>query len=430
MSWSQRAVQELCKIVRGASPRPIQHWMTEREDGIPWIKISDATAANGRTIERTNGRILQEGQEKSVSVYKGDLILSNSATPGIPKFVGIHACIHDGWLLLREFRDTVPEFLFYLLKHERRNLVAQGNGSVFTNLKTDILKNHIVSVPSIGEQKAIALILGTLDDKIELNQKMNQTLEETAKTIFKSWFVDFDPVRTKADGRPTGLPPEISDLFPAKLVDSEIGMIPKGWDCKRVETFADALLGGTPSRKKSNYWGGDIPWINSGAVNEFRIIEPSEYITQEGHDKSSTKLLPAKTTVIAITGATLGQVSYLEIDSCANQSVVGIIPHDNRAHEWIYLTFNAQIDRLINRQTGGAQQHINKNDVLDFDIVYPPEALIASFSEVASPLFQRIGTSVRENLILTLLRDTLLPKLISGELRIPDAEKFLENAGI
>ena len=214
------------------------------------------------------------------------------------------------------------------------------------------------------------------------------------------------------------------------MVDSEIGEIPKGWNCQRVETFADALLGGTPSRKKSNYWGGEIPWINSGAVNEFRIIEPSEYITQEGYDKSSTKLLPAKTTVIAITGATLGQVSYLEIDSCANQSVVGVIPHNNRAHEWTYLTFTAHIDRLINRQTGGAQQHINKNDVLDFDVVYPTEALIARFSDIASPLFVRIGVAVRENLTLSELRNTLLPKLISGELRIPDAEKFLEEAGL
>ena len=239
MNWSIREIQKLCKITRGASPRPIQKWMTEREDGIPWIKISDATSSGGRTIERTAGRILREGEKKSVSVYEGDLILSNSATPGIPKFVGIHACIHDGWLLLREFKDTVPEFLFYLLKHERRNLVAQGNGSVFTNLKTDILKNHQVSVPPLAEQKAIAHILGTLDDKIELNQKMNQTLEEIAKAIFKSWFVDFDPVRAKAEGRPTGLPPEISDLFPDELVDSEIGEIPKGWEIAPLDEIGN-----------------------------------------------------------------------------------------------------------------------------------------------------------------------------------------------
>jgi type I restriction enzyme S subunit len=140
--WRETRFSALCDITRGASPRPIHEWIVQ--DGIPWVKISDASAAGCRFIHRTNECIRREGRSKSVSVFPGDLILSNSATPGIPMFMGIEACIHDGWLLLRNLRDLDKVFAYYLLVHERPALVLQGNGSVFTNLKTEILKNHVV----------------------------------------------------------------------------------------------------------------------------------------------------------------------------------------------------------------------------------------------------------------------------------------------
>ena len=119
MMWEYKEFQNLCRITRGASPRPIQNWITNNSDGVNWIKISDATSTKGRTIEHTNEQILPEGREKSVEVKKGDLILSNSASPGIPKFVGLSACIHDGWLLLRNL-NADPLFIYYLLLNERR----------------------------------------------------------------------------------------------------------------------------------------------------------------------------------------------------------------------------------------------------------------------------------------------------------------------
>lgn len=419
MSWSQREIQKLCKITRGASPRPIQNWMTEREDGIPWIKISDATAASGRTIERTAGRILREGEEKSVSVYKGDLILSNSATPGIPKFVDIHACIHDGWLLLRDFKDSVPEFLFYLLQHERRNLVAQGNGSVFTNLKTDILKNHIVSVPLIDEQKAIAHILGTLDDKIELNQKMNETLEDIAKAIFKSWFIDFDPVRAKAEGRPTGLPDEISDLFPDAFEVSEIGEIPAGWNPSYAGDLFECLdrkrvpLSGHDRAKRQ----GEIPYYGATGVIDH----------VDDHIFDGTYLL-------------IGEDGSVEKQdgTAFSQYVSGKIWVNNHAHvligaqsvstEFLYLAF--QFVKVAPYITGAVQLKISQQNLRSIPITSPPCQVSRVFQSIIDPLFRRRLLLERENQILMNLRDTLLPKLISGELRIPNAEKFIQEAGI
>lgn len=406
-------------------------------EGVPLLRLKSIEAPTATTI----GCNFLDPQkvDKKWSHFRlsvGDLLLSSSASLGRVSEVGTEtagAIAYTGIIRMRPATKTITKgFIRYFLQSRlfSQQIDRSATGSVINHFGPMHLKQMGITLPPLDEQKAIAHILGTLDDKIEINQKMNQTLEDIAKAIFKSWFVDFDPVRAKVEGRPTGLPDEISNLFPDGLVDSENGEIPTGWAVNRVRDFADAELGGTPSRKNPDFWGGDIPWINSGAVNEFRILEPSELITQQGFKKSSTKLLPEKTTVIAITGATLGQVSYLEIETCANQSVVGVIAHSDCAHEWVYLMFVTHIERLINRQTGGAQQHINKNDVLDFDVIYPTEKIISSFSEIASPLFKRIGVAVRENLVLSELRDMLLPKLISGELRIPDAEKFLGEAGI
>lgn len=184
----------------------------------------------------------------------------------------------------------------------------------------------------------------------------------------------------------------------------------------------DCKLGGTPSRSNESYWGGDIAWINSGKVNEFRIIEPSEYITEEGLKKSATKLLPAKTTVIAITGATLGQISLLEIDSCANQSVIGVIPNNKYPYEFVYPLISSILFDLLKHQTGGAQQHINKNNVESFNIVCPPDNVITEYNKIVSPLYSQISANSFEIEKLQKLRDTLLPKFMSGEIDVSNIE--------
>ena len=428
-NWSEVLLKDICDITRGASPRPIHDFMTEDLDGIPWVKIRDATASNTRFIENTKGFIKKEGKNKSVSVISGDLIVSNSATPGLPKIMGIDACIHDGWLLLRNLNGVCKEFLFYLLINDRKQIVSQGTGTIFTNLKTDILKNHQIKLPPISEQEEIASFLGSVDDKIELNQKMNKTLEEIAKTLFKSWFIDFDPVRAKAEGRPTGLSKEISDLFPDYFVDSELGEIPKGWKVENIGNSFEVLLGGTPSRKKEEYWDGDIPWINSGEINNFRVLRPSEFISEEGFKNSSTKLLPKRSTLIAITGATLGQISLNEIEVCANQSVIGIPPSKKVPSEYVYLWISSTVQKLISSQTGGAQQHINTNNVKEHLILLPSENCNNFLKNLLTPVFDKISNNLFEIQALSEIRDTLLPRLISGELQIPDAENLIEEGG-
>jgi type I restriction enzyme S subunit len=250
---------------------------------------------------------------------------------------------------------------------------------------------------------------------------LSDSLQDIAQTLFKAWFLDFHPVKAKMAGdTPAGIDAATAALFPDSMVESELGLIPKGWEIRKIESLCETKLGGTPSRAKHEFWGGKIPWINSGKVNEFRITSASEYITESGLEKSATKLLPKGTTVLAITGATLGQFSRLEIAACANQSVVGIIGSPIASNEFIYLNIKNGIQSLISAQTGGAQQHINKQDVNEFSVIYPGEKLMGIFTEAVEILFAEIGILLTQSNSLTEIRDALLPRLISGALQIPD----------
>lgn len=309
-----------------------------------------------------------------------------------------------GCLKIRCNNEVNSRFIAYLLSTAECKKWITGNavGTTMLNLSKGILSNLPLLVPSHEDQRRIASILSSLDRKIELNNKINADLEEMAQAIFKNWFVDFEPFK---DG---------------KFVDSELGMIPEGWKVGTLGDFCKCLLGGTPSRSKEEYWNGDVNWINSGEINKFRILEASEKITELGLSKSATKLLPKKTTVLAITGATLGQVSLLEIDTCANQSVIGVLENAEVPYEYIYPFIKDRIEMLIQHQTGGAQQHINKDNVESLIFLLPAKNVLENYISLVGPMYKRIESQCFENLYLSTLRDTLLPRLMSGELEVPE----------
>ena len=216
------------------------------------------------------------------------------------------------------------------------------------------LRSVLVPLPPLDVQRRIAEILGELDDKSELNRRLSETLDAAARLLFKSWFIDFSAVRVKAEGRVPDMPPGLTDLFPRAFADSKIGGIPEGWRVAELGDETTTLLGGTPARDNPSYWGGDIPWINSGKANDFRVVEPSDFISQAGLDSSASKLLPARTIIIAITGATLGQVSLTEIDTCANQSIVGVLGSEAMPSEYLYYWVKERVGDLVAAQTGGS----------------------------------------------------------------------------
>ena len=339
----------------------------------------------------------------AIKFEKGDVLISN-IRPYFKKIWRadkVGGCSADV-ICLRASNEVDPLFLYYLLSQDLFfDYVMQGaKGTKMPRGDKSQIMQWPISIPSITLQKKIASILYSLDDKIEINKQINNNLEQQAQALFKSWFVDFAPFK---DG---------------KFVESELGLIPEGW---RVCTLGEACkceLGGTPSRAIKSYWGGNIAWINSGEVNKFRICEASEFITDEGLNHSATKLLPSKTTVLAITGATLGQVSLLEIDSCANQSVVGVKENETIPYTYIYPAIKYNINKLVNMQTGGAQQHINKENIQSLQLIEPPKNIMEEYKLLTLPLYEEIGKLCFENLRLATLRDTLLPKLMSGQIKL------------
>jgi len=297
-------------------------------------------------------------------------------------------------------------------------------------LKTDILGLQI-PLPSIDEQKAIAHILGTIDDKIELNRKTNETLEAMAKALFKSWFVDFDPVRAKVEGRPTGLPAEISDLFPDSFEDSELGEIPSGWEPRTIREWGRTECGKTPSTHNQEFYGNDYMFVTIPDLhNGLHVVSSGKQLSKLGADSQRKKLLPPGSVMVSCI-ATPGLVGVAKEACFTNQQINSIIPNSKEASWFLALAMIENRDLLLSLGGGGSVFfNLSKGRFDEIEILAPSEDLISAFSGVVSALMDRCFATKQETIALAKTRDTLLPKLISGELRIPDAEKMLEEVGI
>lgn len=298
------------------------------------------------------------------------------------------------------------DYVYYVLKYNLKQLKMFDSGtasgrenvskSAFSSININVLTKK-------DNQIKVGKILSNYDDLIENNNKRIKILEEIAQKIYKEWFVDF-----KFPGYET-----------TTFKQTDLGKIPNNWEIKQIGKEYKTYLGGTPSRNEEKYWNGKIPWLNSGKTNELRITKASEYVTELGLEKSSTKLMPQYTTVLAITGATLGQVSMLGSEMCANQSVVGI--YSDKNPEYVFYLMKDKIQKLIQSASGGAQQHINKDIVNEMKFVLPADTMLNDFKNIIRPINKEIFNLLYKNHTLKQMRDLLLPRLISGEI---DVEKL------
>jgi type I restriction enzyme S subunit len=283
-----------------------------------------------------------------------------------------------------------------------------------------------VVLPPIDEQRTITHILGTLDDKLELNRRMSETLEAMARALFKSWFVDFDPVRAKAEGRDPGLPKPLADLFPSRLVDSELGEIPEGWGIGSILDQARLLSGGTPKTDVPAYWDGAIPWASAKDVSqcsEAFLVRTERTITTRGLEESATQIIPALSTVVVARGATTGRMALLGRDMAMNQTCYGLATTTETPFA-LNCRLRHEMDALVHAAHGSVFDTITTKTFSTARLVVVPPPLLRAFEGQAAPILQRVLRSAVESRALAALRDALLPKLISGELRIEDAERF------
>lgn len=312
--------------------------------------------------------------------------------------------------ILRLNWTIYKEFIWYVLINKEviiESLWKWATGQ--TELSREDLKNIQITIPeSLQTQQKIASILSKYDDLIENNNKRIKILEDMAQTIYKEWFIDF--------------------RFPwfenVKMIDSgtEFWEIPEGWEVKKVWESFTTVLWWTPSRANKVFWWWNIPWINSWKVNDLIIINESEFITELWYSKSSTKLMPKWTTVIAITWATLWQVSILWIEACANQSVIWIYDETWFYSNYIYYFFINNINRIISHAWWWAQQHINKDIVNQTKLIIPRNEIIDNFNKSIWEVIDEMKNLFFQNQNLKQTRDILIPKLVSWEVDVEDLD--------
>jgi type I restriction enzyme S subunit len=284
------------------------------------------------------------------------------------------------------------------------------------------------AIPPLPEQRAIAHILGTLDDKIELNRRMNGTLEAMARALFKSWFVDFDPVRAKAEGCDPGLPKPLANLFPDSFEDSELGEIPKGWEVKSISDLADVAGGTTPSTKEPAYWdGGTHAWATPKDLSRLSVpvlLDTERRITDAGLSQIGSGLL-SKGTILLSSRAPIGYLAVTEAEVAINQGIIAMTPKSGTSNLFLLLWASVAHEEIVSRANGSTFLEISKANFRPISLVSPSAAVMGGFDEQARHLYERIVESERDSYTLAALRDTLLPRLLSGELRVNNAERII-----
>ncbi len=301
-------------------------------------------------------------------------------------------------------------------------LLARATGSTFPNVSASQLAN--VPFPSFDktEQLDISVILGTLDDKIELNRQMNHTLEQMAQALFQSWFVDFDPVWAKKEGRqPVGMNADTAALFPDEFEESELGLIPKGW---RVVTIGDVVTvygGSTPSTKRPDYWNGDIAWVTPRDLSKLNspiLWETKRKITELGLKQIGSGLLPIGSVLLS-SRAPIGYLAISKVPTAINQGFIGMVCGPMVSAYFILIWLRNNIDLIVGRANGTTFPEISKVNFRSIAVLLPPVDIMESFTRIVAPMYEMISLHQVQNRTLSSLRDTLLPKLLSGELRVP-----------
>lgn len=325
-------------------------------------------------------------------------------------------------------KDIDLRYAYFLIKFVGLNHLKDGTSN--PTLSRDTFGAQALPFPPLRDQNAIAHILGTLDDKIELNRRMSETLESIAQALFKSWFVDFDPVRAKAEGRERQFPKHVVDLFPSSFEDSPLGKIPKGWGVGSLLDHAKLLSGGTPKTDRPEYWGGPIHWASAKDVSQSAstfLIATERQVTQRGVDESATQIVPARSCVIVARGATTGRMVLLGRDMAMNQTCYALSTLTNTPYA-LYCQLREGIDGLVHAAHGSVFDTITTSTFASSRIVLPLHQTLRAFEDRASPLFERMLESNFECDALVTARDSLLPKLISGEVRVRHAEKCMDLA--
>ena len=377
---------------------------------------------------RTHGRSL---------CRPGDIVFTKKGTIGQTGFVPYGGRESLFLLSSNQMKLTVdsaiadPLFVYYHVSAPEsvEKIIRDSEATGVPKTNVAYLRDFPILLPPLADQKAIAAILGTLDDKIELNRQMNATLEAMARVLFQSWFVDFDPVRAKLDGRqPPDLDPATAALFPDSFQESSLGPIPDGWEVCSLSDKIQLLSGGTPKTSEPTYWNGDIPWYSvrdAPSETDVWVIHTDKHVTKLGIADSAAQLFPEKTTIISARG-TVGKLALTAVPMAMNQSCYGVRGTTGYGDYFTYYSLREATAQLQQRTHGTVFDTITTETFKTLECIFPTQKITTAFDKLVEPLLGQIRGNLRQSRTLATLRDTLLPKLLSGELSVGQAKEASE----
>ena len=399
-------ISDIGKIITGKTPRTS---VAENYDGdIPFLTPSDDLSH--KSAPRTTKTLT----EKGLNEVRNCLLPPRSICVScIGSDLGKVVMTIEPTVTNQQFNSIIPnknfnaDFVYYLMTLVGRELnYLSKTSTAVPIINKSSFSNYEVEVPDLETQEKIASILSSLDSKIELNRRINDNLEQQAQALFKSWFVDFEPFK---DG---------------EFVDSELGMIPKGWEIGTIEDLCQNIASGsTPSSMNQEYYNGQIKWFTTKELKDSFLIDSEKHISDEGHNNSSTKMFPRGTVLMAIYAApTVGRLGILTSDATFNQAAVGLNPKQEIGSNYVFLLLKKERDSFNNLAIGAAQQNLSVKFVKTYPTIIPSKKVFVDFNVLVKPLFDRISLLSIEIETMTKTRDTLLPKLMSGELKIGRVE--------
>lgn len=419
----ETTIGEVCQVFDGPHATP-----TRLDAGPVFLGITSLN--KGRIDLAASDHVSEEDFSKwtrRVTPKPGDVVFSYETKLGEAAIIpeGLRCCLGRRMGLMRPDPNKLDSrfLLYYYLGPEFQDVIRERTirGSTVERIALIEFPRFPLRIPPLHQQRAIARALGALDDKIELNRRMNATLEAMARALFQSWFVDFDPVRAKLDNRqPIGLDKATAELFPAAYQDSALGPIPEDWEVCSLANKFELLSGGTPKTSEPDYWDGDIPWYSvkdAPSETDVWVIQTEKCVTKLGIANSAAQILPSGTTIISARG-TVGKLALVGAPMAMNQSCYGVRGIKGYGDFFTYFALRQATAELRQRTHGTVFDTITRQTFETLDCVFPPGRLTQAFDRTVAPLLAQIRANVHQSRNLATLRDILLPKLLSGEITI------------
>ncbi|MGY5749236.1 restriction endonuclease subunit S [Vibrio antiquarius] len=436
-NWPRVQISEVCELIVDCVNKT-----APRVDYETPFKMIRTPNVKGGKISLNDCRFVEEDTyekwTRRAKVLRDDVLLTREAPMGEVGIVDFDDTVFLGQRIMQYRVDRSkldPHFLLYSflssdLQHQFN--MHEGSGSVVSHIRVPDCSKFELNLPPLNIQKEIADVLKKLDRKISVNQQTNQTLEQMAQAIFKSWFVDFDPVKAKMNGeQPEGMDEATASLFPDKLVESELGLIPEGWEVLESQKVATVAIGKTPPRKEPQWFSenpSNVTWISikdMGNAGTY-ALDSSEYLTPEAVDKFNVKVIPDNTLILSFK-LTVGRVAITHGEMTTNEAIAHYkLADDARVSTNFLYSYMKQFNFESLGSTSSIAKAVNSKIIKALPVIVPSKEILDNFDTLVKPLFDKIKSNQMENQNLEALRDTLLPKLLSGEIELGQAQELAE----